>query len=249
MGGMESCALTMQEIIISDAIRKKGLSIEKYSFVNENGVYTLYINTPRPMLPSFALFFRYSPKTLMATHPDQSYIEGLLDNDNQIVDQIYRLFSPAIRNWVMQNSGTEDDAADVFQESLIDIYNQARYKQLRLTCPFQPFLLLICKRKWLNEIKKRGGRQVTKSSDDLSEYGEDVFAAAERVGAEEEKARLFFQQFERLGEKCREIIRMSLAGHRQEKVAEILGVTYGYLRKKKSECMATLMAYVQAAAV
>jgi RNA polymerase sigma factor (sigma-70 family) len=105
----------------------------------------------------------------------------------------------------------------------------------------------VCKRKWLNEIKKRGTRQVTKSSDDLSEYGEDVSAAAERVGVEEEKARLFFQQFERLGEKCREILRMSLTGQRQEKIAELLGVTYGYLRKKKSECMATLLSYVQAA--
>jgi len=181
----------------------------------------------------------------MATHPDQRYLEGLLNNDNQIVEEIYRLFSPGVRSWILQNSGTEDDAADVFQESLIDIYNQAKYKGLQLTCPFQPFLLLVCRRKWLNEIKKRGLRPVTKSSDDLSNHGEDVFAAAERVGMEEEKARFFFQQFERLGEKCKEILRMSLTGERQEKIAEALGVTYGYLRKKKSECMATLMSYVQ----
>jgi RNA polymerase sigma factor (sigma-70 family) len=183
----------------------------------------------------------------MATHPDQRYLEGLLSNDNQLIEEIYRLFAPGIRSWIVHNSGSEDDAADIFQESVIDIYNQAKYKGLQLTCPFQPFLLLVCKRKWLNEIKKRGLRQVTKSSDDLSQYGEDVFAAAEQVGMEEEKARLFFQQFGRLGEKCREILRMSLTGERQEKIAEALGVTYGYLRKKKSECMATLLSFVQAA--
>ncbi|HVU85038.1 MAG TPA: RNA polymerase sigma factor [Puia sp.] len=181
----------------------------------------------------------------MANHPDQRYLEGLLNNDNQIVEEIYRLFSSRVGSWIIQNSGNEDDAADVFQESLIDIYNQAKYKGLQLTCPFEPFLLLVCRRKWLNEIKKRGLRPVTKSADDLSNHGEDVFAAAERVGMEEEKARLFFQQFERLGEKCREILRMSLTGERQEKIAEMLGVSYGYLRKKKSECMATLMEYVQ----
>jgi hypothetical protein len=37
---------------------------------------------------------------------------------------------------------------------------------------------------------------------------------------------------------------MSLTGERQEKIAELLGVTYGYLRKKKSECMASLLSYV-----
>jgi hypothetical protein len=36
-----------------------------------------------------------------------------------------------------------------------------------------------------------------------------------------------------------------MQGEAQEKVAEALGVTYGYLRKKKSECMASLIKLVQ----
>jgi RNA polymerase sigma factor (sigma-70 family) len=182
----------------------------------------------------------------MTIHADQRYIKGLLDNDNQVIGEIYRLFSAKIRIQIQQRRGSEDDAADIFQESLVDIYNQAKYKGLQLTCPFEPFLLLVCKRKWLNEVKKRGLHPVTKSSDDLSDYGEDVFAAAEQVGMQEDRVRIFFQQFERLSEKCREILRLSLTGDRQETIAEALGVTYGYLRKKKSECMATLLSYVQA---
>ena len=193
--------------------------------------------------PFFQIFAKKDP--LMAIHADQRYIIGLLNNDNQAVEEIYRLFSPSIRYQIQQRGGSEEDAADIFQESLIDIYNQAKYRNLELTCPFEPFLLLVCKRKWLNEVKKRGVSPVTKTKDDLSDYGEDVFAAAEQVGAAEDRIKLFFRQFERLGEKCREILRMSLTGDRQEKIAEALGVTYGYLRKKKSECMATLMAYVQ----
>ena len=182
----------------------------------------------------------------MVIHPDQRYIEGLLRNDTQVVEDIYRRFAAAIRRHILQNRGSGEDAADIFQESLIDIYNQAKYKGLQLSCPFEPFLLLICKRKWLNEIKKRGHNPVTKSMDDLSDWGEDVFAAAERLAGEEDRARVFLQQFERLGEKCREILRRSLAGEHQEKIALALGVTYGYLRKKKSECMATLLSYIQA---
>lgn len=181
----------------------------------------------------------------MVIHSDQHYIEALLQNDQQVVREIYQRFTPAIRSHILKNRGSEEDAADIFQESLIDIYNQAKYKGLQLTCPFEPFLLLICKRKWLNELKKRGHSPVTKLSDDLSDWGEDVFAAAERISREEDKARIFLEQFQRLGEKCRDILRLSLTGDRLEKVAETLGVTYGYLRKKKSECMATLMSYIQ----
>src|SRR5437016_815234 len=140
------------------------------------------------MLPPFYLFFLdIRKKPGMVIHSDQRYIEALLQNDKQVVEEVYQRFAPAIRSHILKNRGSEDDAADIFQESLIDIYKQAKHKGLQLTCPFEPFLLLVCKRKWLNEIKKRGARQVTKSSDDLSEYGEDVFAAAERVGVEEEK--------------------------------------------------------------
>jgi RNA polymerase sigma factor (sigma-70 family) len=181
----------------------------------------------------------------MVTHADQRYINGLLNNDNQLIESIYRLYAPSIKYHILQHGGSEADAADIFQESLIDIYNQAKYKDLRLTCPFEAFLLLVCKRKWLNEIKKRGRGPVTMLSDDLSEWGEDVFAAAEQLAGEEDRGRLFLQQFERLGEKCKEILRASLTGDRQEKIAEALGVTYGYLRKKKSECMATLLSYIQ----
>ncbi len=182
----------------------------------------------------------------MVVHQDQRYIIGLLENDGDKIAEIYRRFSGTIRSYIVKNRGSEQDAADILQEALMDIYNQAKHKSLQLTCPFEPFLLLVCRRKWLNELKKKGRTPVTKSMDDLSELGEDVFGAAERLGQEEDRARIFIAQFRRLGARCQEILRLTLTGDRQEKVAATLGVSYGYLRKKKTECMATLLTYIQA---
>lgn len=139
----------------------------------------------------------------------------------------------------MANSGSEEDAADIFQEALMDIYHQAQHKQLQLTCPFEPFLLLVCKRKWLNLLKKRGRQPVTKDIDDVS-IGEDVFALAEQLQHNDERMRVFLQCFEKLGDACKEIIKKCLGNEDQALIAEQLKVTYGYLRKKKSECMASL---------
>jgi RNA polymerase sigma factor (sigma-70 family) len=182
----------------------------------------------------------------MIPHPDQRYIEALLQNDGRLIEEIYRRFSPAIRSWITKNLGSEADAADIFQESLVDIYHQAKHRSLQLTCPFEPFLLLVSRRKWLNILKKKGRSPVTKAPDDLSHLGEDVFREAEALADAEDRVRLFLQQFGRLGEKCREIIRRSLNGEKGEQLAAALGVTHGYLRKKKSECMATLLSYIQA---
>ncbi len=172
-------------------------------------------------------------------HTDQRYIQALLENDTLAVREIYSRYAGKVRAYILANSGSEDDAADIFQESLIDIYNQAKNKGLQLTCPFEPFLIIVCKRKWLNELKKRGRQPVTKEVDDVS-IGEDVFAMAEQLKQNNEKMQLFLQCFEKMGATCKEIIKRCMGGEDQEKIAEQLKVTYGYLRKKKSECMASL---------
>ncbi len=178
-------------------------------------------------------------------HTDQRFLTGLLRNDTTVVKEIYDRFAGKVKGYILQNSGSEDDAADIFQEALIDIYQQAQHKVLQLTCPFEPFLLLICKRKWLNELKKRGRQGVTKDPDDLYNIGEDVFALAEQMQLEDDKAKLFMAMFQKLGEKCREIISKCLGSKAQDEVATELGISYAYLRKKKSECTAELIKLIQ----
>lgn len=178
-------------------------------------------------------------------HADQRFVTALLQNDSIVVEEIYERFSRKVKNYILQNSGSEDDAADIFQEALVDIYQQAKYKSLQLTCPFEAFILLICKRKWLNELKKRGSQRVTNEPEQLSNTGEDVFALAEQLQVQNDNAKLFMAMFEKLGERCREIIRKCLGGKPQDEVAAELGVTYAYLRKKKSECTAELIKLIQ----
>ena len=162
-----------------------------------------------------------------------------------MVREIYNRFASKLKSYIIQNSGSKDDAADILQESLIDIYQQARHKGLQLTCPFEAFLLLVCKRKWLNELKKRGRQGVTKDPGDVYDLGEDVFELAGQLQAQEDKASLFMAMFQQLGERCREIINKCLGNKPQDEVAEELGVSYAYLRKKKSECTAELIKLIK----
>lgn len=178
-------------------------------------------------------------------HDDQFYLEGLVANDSAVIQKIYARFSGKVKRMIINNSGTEDDAGDIFQESLIDIYNQAKYKELKLTCPFEPFFLMVCKRKWLNHLKKKSNLQVTNNDEDLLSIGEDVFLQADKLVEEEEQSKLYVTMFEKLSDRCKEIINMTLAEKHQEKIAERLNVTYGYLRKKKSECIASLMQMIK----
>lgn len=179
-----------------------------------------------------------------SVHLDQRYLIGLVNNDAQIINEIYKKCAGKVKSFITFNNGSTNDAEDIFQEALVDVYHQAKFKNLQLTCPFEPFLLLVCKRKWLNQLKKKSTIQVTNSEDDLLHIGEDTFEQAEELEKQKEQSVMFLNAFEKLGERCKEIIRWSMQGEAQEKVAEALGVTYGYLRKKKSECMASLVKMV-----
>src|SRR5690606_32863173 len=181
-------------------------------------------------------------------HPDQKYIEALLNNDLKLLDELYKKYSGKIKWMVIRNNGTEADAADIFQDALLSIYHKARTKGLQLTCPLDAFLYLICKNKWLNELAKRKSRPVTITEDEGYNIGEDGFQLAEECQLQEERLQLLSEKIEELGDACRELLHISWSGKTMEEVAERMGFTYGYARKKKSECMAKLVALIKKSA-
>ena len=177
-------------------------------------------------------------------HPDQMYIDGLLQNNSAIIKSIYKNFAPKIINYIKNNSGNFDQAEDVIQEVIIGLYNQAKTKGLQLTCPFDAYFFLLCKRKWLNELKKTAYNTVTIDDEKVS-TNEALQQQVFQTEQFDEKQDLFNEQFKKLGAKCQELLQLSFVLKTLEEVAEKLNVTYGYVRKKKSICTAELTQMIQ----
>lgn len=177
-------------------------------------------------------------------HEDQKYIEGLLKNNSFIIQAIYDTFVPKVVNYIKQNSGDADQAQDVIQETLITIYNQASQKKLQLTCPFDAYFFLLCKRKWLNELKKKTNKEVTINEEVLSK-DDDSQELAFETSLFGEKQELFNTMFQKLGNACKDLLKATFKIKSMEEVAKSLGVTYAYARKKKSLCIGKLTKMVQ----
>lgn len=179
-------------------------------------------------------------------HPDQKYIQYLISNDPKGIAQIYASFGHKVVDMVRYNSGSEDDGFDILQESLMDIYHLAKDRQFKLTTTFSSFLLLVSKRKWLNEIKKKKRQGVTNADDFVFDVEDASSKELEAHLQIVEKENMVMELLGTLGERCQEIIRKCMTAPHQEQVAEMLGISYAYLRKKKSECMAQLGKKVKA---
>ena len=177
-------------------------------------------------------------------HDDQKYIDGLVQNNSFIIEAIYDKFAPKVINYIRQNSGSNDQAQDIIQDTLITIYNQALEKKLKLTCPFDAYFFLLCKRKWLNELKKSSNKEVT-IKEDILYKSDDAQELAFETDVFGEKQALFTEMFNKLGTACKDLLTATFKIKSMEEVAESLGVTYAYARKKKSLCIGKLTELVQ----
>ncbi|MDO7173384.1 RNA polymerase sigma factor [Mariniflexile sp. AS56] len=177
-------------------------------------------------------------------HEDQKYIVGLLKNNSFIIQAIYDKFVPKVINYIKQNSGDAERAQDIIQDTLITIYNQASAKKLELTCPFDAYFFLLCKRKWLNELKKTSNKEVTINEEVLYK-DDDAQELAFETDVFSEKQALFTEMFQKLGTACKELLTATFKIKSMEEVAKSLGVTYAYARKKKSLCTGKLTELVQ----
>jgi RNA polymerase sigma factor (sigma-70 family) len=177
-------------------------------------------------------------------HEDQKYVDGLLKNNSFIIQAIYDKFVPKVINYIKQNSGDADKAQDVIQDTLITIYNQASEKKLQLTCPFDAYFFLLCKRKWLNELKKSSNKEVTINEEVLS-INDEAQELAFETSVFGEKQALFKEMFQKLGTACKDLLKATFKIKPMEEVAKSLGVTYAYARKKKSLCIGKLTELVR----
>lgn len=173
------------------------------------------------------------------THPDQKYVDALLTNDYKGIDEIYTRFAPKVIGYIKKNSGDEARAQDIVQEAILTIYDQAKTKGLQLTCPFDAYFFLICKRKWLNALKKSSPERVT-INEEITSIDAQIQSQADETSMFNERTSLFNEMLASMGEKCRELIKLTFTIKSMEMVAEKLGVTYAYARKKKSLCVGKL---------
>lgn len=181
------------------------------------------------------------------THSDQQYIDALIANDNILINEIYTKFAPKVIAYVCKNSGDETAARDIIQETLITIYDQAKTKGLQLTCPFDAYFFLICKRKWLNSIKKSGNKEVTIEEERLY-ISDDTDEQVEKAQQFEEQQNLYMAVLSKMGETCKRIITLGFSAMSMQEVADLMGVTYAYARKKKSLCLSKLTQLIKESA-
>ncbi len=145
---------------------------------------------------------------------ENEVILGLRNNDSTILRFLYKKNFPSILKYILTNSGSEDEARDIFQESIIVLYRNAQKDDFILSSNVQTYLYAIAKRLWLKKLK--GNSWMIRLDDKEKEDEEAGFLVSGELSEYQEKEKQYERiktGMEKLGEPCQSIIKDFYVNH------------------------------------
>lgn len=134
---------------------------------------------------------------------DSEVVLGILNDSKESLNRLYTAYFPMVLQLVLKNNGNEDDAKDVFQESIIVLYNKVKSGDFELNSKLQTFLYSVCRRLWLKRLNSQS--RIVRNVQDFSE----IISVEDDLERHEEKDRQFElmeSALKNLGEPCKTII-------------------------------------------
>lgn len=109
---------------------------------------------------------------------DKEIILGIRNGTKQSLELIYQAHFPMILQMVISNNGDEEEAKDIFQESIIVLYNKVKAGDFELNSKLKTYIYAICRRLWLKRLNQQSkfthqlsvAEDVEESTTDLEEY-------------------------------------------------------------------------------
>lgn len=182
----------------------------------------------------------------MKSYSDEQILKGILRHDNLILQYIYKQYYYKVNYFIKKNSGSEDDANDVFQEAIIVIYRKIKENDLVFEASsFQGYLFSVCRFLWLKQLEKQ--RIEKEKINDTMPYQEDIYDdnLVELVD-KNEKYGLYQKHFKTLSTDCQKLLQLFFEKVPLKEIARIMGYkNEKYAKKRKYKCKEILISRIK----
>ena len=177
-------------------------------------------------------------------------VKGLLENDYHVIKFIYKSYFKAVKNFVTNHGGSNRDASDIFQESILVVFEKLRQDPAYIQKNFPSYLFGVSKYLW-----KQQRRDLEKAVHTIN-LNEEVqpgleFAQIPRdieietLAMKEKRDRVFQEAYISLKPDCRKIIDLVINGCTVEEIADFMDyTTVSNAYRKRQYCKEKLMAYI-----
>ncbi|HNP23641.1 MAG TPA: sigma-70 family RNA polymerase sigma factor [Panacibacter sp.] len=134
---------------------------------------------------------------------EQHLLKGLANNDSKAIETIYKDNFSMVQALILNNSGSYDDARDIFQEAMVTLYEKAKSESFVLTCQVKTYIYSVCRRLWLKKLQQAGKFVTQAESLEETVLVEDDLEVHEKRNAE---FAIMERALSSLGEPCKSLI-------------------------------------------
>ncbi|MXV51194.1 sigma-70 family RNA polymerase sigma factor [Pedobacter sp. HMF7647] len=134
---------------------------------------------------------------------DSEVIEGVLKGSEETLNQLYKAYFPMVLQFILSNTGDDDDAKDIYQETIIVLYNKIKSGNFQLSSKLKTFIYSVARRLWLKKLSQK-----SRSSNNIKDF-EDILPVEDDLESYEEKDRQFKKietALSQIGEPCKTIL-------------------------------------------
>jgi RNA polymerase sigma factor (sigma-70 family) len=171
---------------------------------------------------------------------EDQFIDGLRTGNNEVLSALYKKYYNIVLKFIVNNSGTQEAAQDIYQETIIVLYENVQKPGFELNCQLQTYIFSIAKRLWLKQLKKSSKTFLFKEDgeNELVDVSEEI---TEHLNKEVELEKLT-QSLTELGEPCATLIKdFYVQKLSMDEIAEKFGYTNAdNAKNQKYKCLQRL---------
>lgn len=158
---------------------------------------------------------------------EKEIFDRICRGDEQALDEIYRKYYRMMTKLVITNSGTEQEAKDIYQDALIVFWQKATSGNLVMTSKMSTYIYSICQNLWRKELDRKS--RLRHEQKDSPEFQDQE---------SEERSRIINECIMELGDTCRKVLTFYyFDGHSMQEIADKLGFANTDTAKtKKYKC-------------
>lgn len=145
-------------------------------------------------------------------------------NNELVLKFIYERNFPVIRKLIRNNSGTDYESEDIYQEAFIVFYNNVLKQGFKLDCKIQTYIYSVARRLWLNELKRKGNpASGLKEAGSFLQFREDEETA---IDQDDDKLKAMGESLELIGEPCKTVLEEYYYKNKNmQEIAEMMNYT------------------------
>ena len=211
---------------------------------DEIGLWDEKKSVPRVVIFIFGIHYTNNrmstDKESTGVEQSQRIIEQFIRNDEKVLEKTYQHNFKIVRNYILKNNGSEADAKDIFQESMLVAWLNLKEGKFIVQNEFSlsAYIYKISKFKWLDKLKSKSMKMTQRMGE--MEY-EDM--DAELAGYSEAEGRINYLNglYNQLDAKCQDVLnRYYFEKKGLEEIAIEMEYDAGSIRTIKYRCMQKL---------